>query len=94
MSIELVVCEWLVWYNNERLHRSLGYVPPVEFDELCITKISSMNYVRFTWAVRQFHEIFLTRVVKFLMQSQKRQLNPLSNSTMTTGMTGPFPSLN
>jgi transposase InsO family protein len=26
-----VVFEWIAWYNNERLHSSLGYVPPREF---------------------------------------------------------------
>jgi len=26
------VFEWLVWHNTERLHSSLGYLPPVEFE--------------------------------------------------------------
>lgn len=27
------VFEWIMWYNNDRLHSSLGYVPPVEFEQ-------------------------------------------------------------
>jgi len=27
------IFEWIIWYNNERLHSSLGYVSPREFEE-------------------------------------------------------------
>ncbi|EQD37366.1 Integrase, catalytic core domain protein, partial [mine drainage metagenome] len=29
----LAVFEWIVWYNNERLHSSLDYMSPREFEE-------------------------------------------------------------
>jgi putative transposase len=29
----LAIFEWLVWYNETRLHSSIGYCPPVEFEE-------------------------------------------------------------
>ena len=29
----MAVFEWIVWYNNDRLHSSLGYMPPEEFEE-------------------------------------------------------------
>ena len=27
------VFEWIIWYNRERLHSSLGYVSPENFEE-------------------------------------------------------------
>ncbi|MHB8288274.1 MAG: integrase core domain-containing protein [Acidimicrobiales bacterium] len=29
----IAIFEWITWYNNERLHSSLGYMPPEEFEE-------------------------------------------------------------
>lgn len=29
----LAIFEWVIWYNNERLHSSLGYASPQEFEE-------------------------------------------------------------
>jgi putative transposase len=28
-----LVFEWIIWYNNERLHSSIDYMSPVEFEE-------------------------------------------------------------
>ena len=31
-QLELAIVEYLAWFNNERLHTSLGGVPPAEFE--------------------------------------------------------------
>jgi putative transposase len=31
-QLELAVVEWVAWFNTDRLHESLGDVPPVEFE--------------------------------------------------------------
>lgn len=31
--LELATVEWVGWFNHDRLHSSLGYVPPAEFDQ-------------------------------------------------------------
>jgi putative transposase len=33
-QLELAVVEFIGWFNNARLHESLGDVPPVEFEQL------------------------------------------------------------
>jgi len=30
---ELAIVEWVSWFNNDRLHSSIGDIPPVEFEE-------------------------------------------------------------
>ena len=32
-DVEYATAAWVEWYNNDRLHSSLGYVPPVEFEQ-------------------------------------------------------------
>lgn len=33
-QVELATVEWVAWFNYERLHESLGDIPPVEFEQL------------------------------------------------------------
>ena len=33
-ELELATASWVAWWNDERLHSELGYVPPTEFEEL------------------------------------------------------------
>lgn len=33
--------EWLVWYNRERLHSSIGYCPPEEYEEQHLTEVAA-----------------------------------------------------
>jgi putative transposase len=33
-QVELATVEWVAWFNHDRLHESLGDIPPVEFEAL------------------------------------------------------------
>jgi transposase InsO family protein len=33
-AARIAVFEWLMWYNRERLHSSIGYMPPEEYEDL------------------------------------------------------------
>lgn len=33
-QVELATASWVHWYNHERLHSSIGDVPPAEFEDL------------------------------------------------------------
>ena len=37
-QLELAIVEWVAWFNDERLHESLGDVPPTEFEALYATR--------------------------------------------------------
>jgi putative transposase len=37
-QLELATVEWVGWFNNERLHESLGDIPPAEFEQLHAAK--------------------------------------------------------
>lgn len=31
-EVELATAQWVAWYNQQRLHEALGYVPPAEYE--------------------------------------------------------------
>lgn len=33
-QVEFATLEWVAWFNDERLHSSIGYVPPAEFEAM------------------------------------------------------------
>ena len=40
-QLELAVVEYVGWFNHERLHETLGDIPPVEFEALHAAKIET-----------------------------------------------------
>jgi len=32
-AVEMATLEWVAWFNNKRLHSSIGYIPPAEAEE-------------------------------------------------------------
>ncbi|MFJ8159210.1 integrase core domain-containing protein [Streptomyces sp. NPDC094468] len=32
-QVERAIFQWITWYNEERLHSALHYVPPAEYEE-------------------------------------------------------------
>src|SRR5438270_1184564 len=41
-QLELGVVEYTAWFNHDRLHESLGDVPPVEFETLAARRCQAM----------------------------------------------------
>jgi transposase InsO family protein len=33
-AVEFATLEWVAWFNDERLHSAVGYVPPAEFEAM------------------------------------------------------------
>ena len=42
-QLELAVVEYVAWFNHERLHESLGDVPPVEFEDLYVRREAQLS---------------------------------------------------
>jgi transposase InsO family protein len=48
-EVEFATLEWVAWFNDERLHSSIGYVPPAEFEAMyyaareCSTMEAGLN---------------------------------------------------
>jgi putative transposase len=42
-QLELAVVEYVSWFNHERLHESLGDVPPVEFEDLYVRQGAQLS---------------------------------------------------
>lgn len=43
-QLELAVVEYVSWFNHERLHESLGDIPPVEFEDLYVRQGAQLSY--------------------------------------------------
>ena len=42
-QLELAIVEWVAWFYNERLHESLGDIPPAEFETLSQSRYVSIS---------------------------------------------------
>ncbi len=40
-ELELATLNWVHWFNEIRLHSSIGYVPPVEYEQTYYRQINS-----------------------------------------------------
>ncbi len=38
---ELAIVEWVSWFNHDRLHSSIGDIPPVEFEQIYAERIAT-----------------------------------------------------
>ncbi len=42
-DIEFVTMGWVDWYNNRRLHGSIGMIPPVEYEAAHYAQITALQ---------------------------------------------------
>jgi putative transposase len=42
-QLELAIIEWVAWFNNDRLHESLGDIPPAEFETLSLSSTVDLS---------------------------------------------------
>jgi putative transposase len=42
-QLELAVVECIAWFNHDRLHESLGDVPPAEFEDLYVRQGAQLS---------------------------------------------------
>jgi putative transposase len=45
-QLELAVVEYIAWFNNDRLHESLGDRSPAEFESLYVAQESQLSYLQ------------------------------------------------
>lgn len=43
-DVELATLDWVNWFNKKRLHSSIGYVSPFEFENMYYDKISTLGH--------------------------------------------------
>lgn len=42
-QVELATLQWVHWFNNDRLHGELGYIPPAEFEQAHYAQPASVS---------------------------------------------------
>jgi putative transposase len=45
VEVEAATAEWVHWYNTERIHSSIGYMPPIEKEMEYVSTIASRREV-------------------------------------------------
>ena len=45
VEVELTALNWIGWFNKKRLHSSIGYVSPFEFENMYYDKINTLHCV-------------------------------------------------
>jgi putative transposase len=45
IAVEWETCKWVEWYNNRRLHSSIGMMSPVEYESLYYDQMKSIDHL-------------------------------------------------